>query len=214
MRRTLQVMLGAALALALAAALTGGWGQDASAARPSLQNLQVQINQLNALVNQLQGQVGTLQDLVDTLGPVLYVFDASGAEIGPLVSLHEEGVHRVIVYFATVDAIGFLSWTSGNFESGRSAVFFTEEGCTGEAFAHPDLPGYLYPVYTDPDGERLFISESAPSSNVEIRSEFSSNCTHYAVPEIRQVVPTTEVTRSDLGIPETLARPLRIGLSP
>ena len=60
MRRSLQVMLGAALASILAAGLMGGWGQDASAARPSLQGLLVQINQLNARINELNAQLNAL----------------------------------------------------------------------------------------------------------------------------------------------------------
>ena len=153
-------------------------------------------------------------------GRSLSVLDASGVELGVLISATPDTLPDFIVYFPAADAIGGLYRRSNDladyfFGGDYSSVFFVGDDCTGQAFVSTDRMGQVAAIRNGISAnQRLFVAANS-QAQIEVRSQLTSTLPCQPVgPLAGKFVPATEVRRSDLGIPHTFALPLRIGLSP
>ena len=208
MRRSLQVMLGAALASILAAGLMSGWGQNASAARarPSLQGLQLQIDLLNGRVNQLEG-------LVDTLEPVLYVFDATSDEVGRLVDfLDGGGSGSSNTYYVYLDAIAASVRLSdqGQHLPDFHPIYFDQPDCQGQPYVKLSRSKRLTAPGGPPGAERFFVGRAAPYTTLTSSSElFLGGCVNESREPV-EMIPADEIVLEDLDLSFPLPGPLHI----
>jgi hypothetical protein len=135
--------------------------------------------------------------------------DSSGHVIGPLISFGwPNGSYRV--FFPAVQAVGLLQATNGLFTEDR--IFFSQEGCVGQAFVEDDYAGRIVAHGWTAD-QRLFFGENTLGTDLQMRSKLGSPCDPFG-PGTYSVVPATEITRTDLGLPATLTLPIAIDLSP
>jgi hypothetical protein len=153
-------------------------------------------------------------------GRSLSVFDASGVELGLLISATPDTLPDFIVYFPAVDAIGGLYRRSNDladyfFGGNYSSVFFAGDGCTGDAYVSADRMGQVAAIRNGISASQRFFVAANSLTQVQVGSQLTSTLPCQAVgPLAGQYAPAVEIRRSDLGIPGTFALPLRVGLSP
>jgi len=148
-------------------------------------------------------------------GSILSALDASGQVIGPLVSVDTENDrYAYAVFFPAVQRLGRIHPLTGLILVGE--VQFSEEGCRGEAFLPDWNAGWVVALDRTATPQRLFVAENVVGSHVEVRSvwDLSPPASCRDLTYTSSFVPATEITRTDLGLPSTLALPLRIGFSP
>jgi hypothetical protein len=134
-------------------------------------------------------------------GPTLRVYDAEGAEVGRLISQAGPGSPFYIL-FSSIEAIVEVgvggAWGQSEFD-----VFFSEPGCTGEAFIPIDGAGRVMRA-----GSRAFIGRrGVPDEQLLPKSRLQlSFCETFNGPA--NLVPADEIDPAVLGLP--VPRPLYI----
>ena len=129
----------------------------------------------------------------------LRVFDASGVEIGRLVTTTS---NNFVVYLDSVDAVVTVNDVDGGFAHHQppGAVYFTGLDCEGDGFIQQFF-AYVQSVRDAPGGSnRYFVARNvAASADVSYQSLMSSACDNISGTLTRGVL-VDEVTEAQIGI--------------